>query len=422
MYYPCMQVVRAEQGGTQASKRFVRGTHRAQCPAETLERVLPLLPKFGITRVANVTGMDCIGIDTVMVVRPNARSVSVSQGKGADLDSAKASGVMESIEQYHAEHILQPLRLCSAQELAASERVIDVSRLPRFARAYSPTLRTSWIEGVELGAEQKVWLPYELVHLDLRLPLPTGSGYFLSGSNGLASGNHLLEAINHGLCELIERDALTLFFGGGAAAQLERRLDLASVDDPLCLELLDKYRAAAVDVAVWDATSDVGVPCFLCWILDSKDESFRAVGLAQGAGCHPERAVALARALCEAAQSRLTRVVGSRDDIQDHELELLRSAETTALHRFSMREPDAASRRFGEVCTHALDTFEADLALLRAQLRRAGVHEVVVVDLSAGHPLHVVRVVAPGLEAPSYLPGYHPGRRAQLASQAAPHA
>jgi YcaO-like protein with predicted kinase domain len=65
------------------------GTHRLVPPAETLARLRPLLPKLGITRVANVTGLDTIGIPVAMAVRPNSRSLSVSQGKGLDLDAAR---------------------------------------------------------------------------------------------------------------------------------------------------------------------------------------------------------------------------------------------------------------------------------------------------------------------------------------------
>ncbi|MHA1566275.1 MAG: hypothetical protein ACTSX7_13265, partial [Alphaproteobacteria bacterium] len=72
-----------------------RYTGRSVSPERTVSRVRPFLPAMGITRIANVTGLDTIGIPVVMVLRPNSRSVSVSQGKGFSLDDAKASGVME---------------------------------------------------------------------------------------------------------------------------------------------------------------------------------------------------------------------------------------------------------------------------------------------------------------------------------------
>jgi YcaO-like protein with predicted kinase domain len=394
-------------------KKFREGTHRLIEPARTLENLAPSLLDFGITRVADVTGMDCIGIPTVMVVRPNSRSVSVSQGKGGDLASAKVSGIMESIEQYHAEAIIKPLQLASLEELRKLGPVIDVEGLAGFLRHYEPSQRILWIAGRDLVTDLEVWVPFEAVHLDLRLPLPTGSGYFMSGSNGLASGNHLLEATNHGLCELIERDALSLFLQESAGFQRSRRLALETVDDPLCLALLAKYERAHIDVAVWDITSDLGIPSFLCWILEATDDSFRPVGLAQGSGCHPTRAVALSRALSEAAQSRLTRIVGSRDDIQPGELRELRGSEASDVYRAQMARPSGECRSFQSVPTYGFDTFEEDVSLLLTRLLAADVKQVVVVDLSRSeYPLHVVRVLAPGLEGAAYLPGYRPGRRA----------
>ena len=71
-----------------ATKRYFHGTHRVCTPEETLARLQPLLRPMGITRIANVTGLDRTGIPVVMVCRPNARSVTVSQGKGLTLNAA----------------------------------------------------------------------------------------------------------------------------------------------------------------------------------------------------------------------------------------------------------------------------------------------------------------------------------------------
>jgi hypothetical protein len=68
-------------GAAPAVKAYTRGTHRVVSPAATLARLLPLLPSMGITRLANVTGLDTIGIPVVMAVRPNGRALSVAQGK-----------------------------------------------------------------------------------------------------------------------------------------------------------------------------------------------------------------------------------------------------------------------------------------------------------------------------------------------------
>jgi len=50
-------------------------------------------------------------------------------------------------------------------------------------------------------------------------------------------------------------------------------------------------------------------------IADRDSDPTRRLPAAAGHGCHPCRAVALSRALTEAAQSRLTMISGSRDDV-----------------------------------------------------------------------------------------------------------
>ena len=116
---------------------------------ETVARVRPLIPAMGITRIANVTGLDCIGIPVVMVCRPNSRSLAVSQGKGLDLAAAaKASALMESVESYHAERITLPLKLGSYEELRYTHRLVDLNGLPdRAAAASTPTCRCSGSRG-----------------------------------------------------------------------------------------------------------------------------------------------------------------------------------------------------------------------------------------------------------------------------------
>jgi YcaO-like protein with predicted kinase domain len=408
-----MRAVSFLQGTTE--KRFVRGTQRARAPIETLARIVPLLPSFGITRVANVTGLDHVGIPTVMVTRPNSRSLSVSQGKGLDLDAARASGILESIEQWHAERIDAPLQFARHSELLRRGRIAEVRRLPRYVDDFDPDRRLLWIEGAELWTSEPIWVPYEMVQLDFTLPLPAGSGCFMPGSNGLASGNAVAEAVVHGISELIERDALTLFYQLPWEEQWERRIDPTSIVEPECRELLNAFAQADVDVAVWDATSDVEVPVFLCSVLERTRDPFRPVGLARGSGAHLDSAVALARALTEAAQSRLTRIAGTRDDIRETDFAALRSESRYQRAKAEIAAPESPPLRF-EHCRTSSPTFEGDIQHLAERLSAAGMKEIVVVDLSrTALPLSVVRVLVPGLEAPSESPGYRPGLRAQRA-------
>ncbi|MFP2912380.1 YcaO-like family protein [Pyxidicoccus sp. 3LFB2] len=395
-------------------KAFRHGTHRVVSPNETLERVRRLMPVLGITRIANVTGLDTIGIPVVMVTRPNARSLAVSQGKGLTLDAAKASGLMESVEGYHAEHVSLPLKLATYNELRFREAVVDVAGLPRLSVSlFHENWRMLWVEGVDLARGSKVWLPFDLVHTDFTLPLPTGSGAFLMSSNGLASGNHVLEATLHGLCEVVERDATALWHARGPRAQAGTRLELDSVEDPACREALEKYARAGVAVGVWETTSDVGVPAFTCSIIDREPEPQRPVAVAGGMGCHPSREVALLRALTEAAQSRLTRISGARDDLHRKAYEAAKDGVAAERLRTRLRE-EPPVRRFQDVPSQDGATLEEDLAWVMGKLMAVGLSQVVAVDLTKpelGVP--VVRVVVPGLEPTHEAPGYVPGPRAR---------
>src|SRR6266404_4236029 len=142
---------RSAKSAEQTPKVLRKGTHRSQSLEATLERVLRLAPIMGITRVANVTGLDPVGIPVVMVCRPNSRSVAVSQGKGIDLPSARVSGLMEAAELYHAETITLPLRLAAYEELRYQHKVVEVGELPRGRSSrFHPNLRLPWCEGRDL--------------------------------------------------------------------------------------------------------------------------------------------------------------------------------------------------------------------------------------------------------------------------------
>src|SRR5687768_13787505 len=82
-------------GEVEAARVYTLGTVRSRDPAATLALLLPHLPRFGITRLANVTGLDRVGIPVYQAIRPNSRGLSLSQGKGIDATAAKVSALME---------------------------------------------------------------------------------------------------------------------------------------------------------------------------------------------------------------------------------------------------------------------------------------------------------------------------------------
>lgn len=395
-------------------KTQTSGTHRTLALQETLARIAPHAAAIGITRVANVTGLDRIGVPVVMVCRPNARSLAVSQGKGLSLDAAKVSGLMEAIELHHAEYVLLPQIYGAHQELEGHFTFVDLARLPSTVGSlWSPTRPGLWTTVRTLDHKREALAPFEAIHASAVNPPPPGSGCFHSTSNGLASGNSIAEALVHGVCEMIERDCTALWEARGDAAQAATRVRPETVEDADLLPLLARFDRAGFDVAIYDTTSDLGVPAFLAEISDRAWDPGVALTSFTGMGCHLSRGVALARALTEAAQCRLTMISGARDDIFPEDY-----VEGPSHAGYAARQLAAGlspgNRSFRDIPDLATDTCADDLRLLESRLADQGLGPIWYADLTReAFGLPVVRVVIPGLEAPDETPDYVPGARAR---------
>jgi len=406
--------------GPPTPKRYVVGTHRGRVPEETWSLVQPCLARFGVTRVADVTGLDRVGIPVWTAVRPNSRTLSVTQGKGLEPFSARVSAAMEALEAAHAEQPSRPLRYDGYEALRAKTATIDVATLPPMrCSLFTAQREIFWIEAHDLLAGGSWWVPYEMVHTDATVPWMPGSGSFLSSTNGLASGNTLAEAVLHGICEVVERDALALWEHAPPEQQAATRIDLATATDPLVANVLERFRRAHVGVLAWDATSDVGVAVVRAVVFEaSSDPWLRPLPIAAGFGCHPDGSVALLRALIEAAQSRLTIIAGSRDDFGRARYRAAQDAAALEHHRRLAR---AGSRvTIDRLPTGCGTTVDDDVASVLDRLRGVGVPQVLAVDLSLEDvPVSVARVIVPGLEGPTESPWYAPGPRVRARLQAA---
>jgi ribosomal protein S12 methylthiotransferase accessory factor len=367
---------------------------------------------MGITRVGNVTGLDRIGVPVAVAVRPNSRSVSVSQGKGLSLSHAAASALMEAVELFHGEDLGGRTDLASVRKLSAQARVASPASLAGTGRPLPDHVEIPWIEGYDCLSGEPCWVPWEVVHTDYTIGTPHSCEHFLSGTNGLASGNHILEALSSAVCELIERDAVALWSAGSFREQAGCRLDLASVTDADCRAVLDRYEAAGIAPRVWDVTSDIGIAAFVCDIPPG-ESAFVGLRRFRGAGCHPDRAIALARALTEAAQTRLTYIAGIRDDLPPADYA------DSARQKLAAALLDAASQAVEPRSYSGVPTFESgdvacDLRRALDRLKWSGFRHAVAVDLTrADFGIPVVRVVIPGLEWDCTHPHYVPGTRAR---------
>jgi ribosomal protein S12 methylthiotransferase accessory factor len=132
-----------------------------------------------------------------------------------------------------------------------------------------------------------------------------------------------------------------------------------------------------------------------------------------GEACHSRRAVALLRAVIEAAQSRLAAIAGARDDIG---VDLYHCAlDRESLHSWWRTYARNTGRRpFGAVPDRSFDNTQDEIRGMLAKLRHVGLSQAILVDLTPPNcgAFAVVRVIVPGLE-PLAEAGCLPGRRAR---------
>jgi ribosomal protein S12 methylthiotransferase accessory factor len=379
---------------------------RAITPEQTLERVRGRFAAIGLTRLANITGLDILGIPVVLSVRPQAGYLSVDGGKGFTLAAAMASAAMECFERHAGENTPLPRFTARYAELPEEAR-IPRHQLPLSRNSlFSPELPEEWVLADDLLGGPATAVPTVMVALERFRHRRSSLLPFSFSSNGLNSGNTKSEALVGALYEVIERDATTCSKVARDAGAPLRRVDLATTDSPDVARLVEIGRSHGVEVVVFDCTVDTRVPTFMAYLCDLRNPT---IGLYHGYGTHLDPQVALIRAVCEAAQGRLVFIAGSRDDSFRHH-QRLRATYEQANATLLDHPPTVDLRAFPD---DSGDTFEADGVTLLDRLRAVGVERVLAVDVT--HPeigVDVCRVIIPGLEG-YMLEDFTPGPRAR---------
>lgn len=371
---------------------------RTRLPEETLNIAEQYMAEFGISRVTQITRMDRLGLPVFTSVRPRSLTLRVNAGKGVTEIDAKVGALMEALEFAIAEPDAThwQMKCLSVREIIAGfpagMQLVDFIPLAGVKASLDDQVPTVACETI--GNGQAIWLPAQLVFMPF-FP-KNGPNLFGTSTNGLASGNSIDEATLHGMLEILERDAISM----NRPQDRSEWVDPASFPEPF-LGLSQQWLQTGVELMVRHVPNEFGLPCFHAILHESESSN---VNISAGYGLHLDADIALSRAICEAAQSRLSHIHGGRDDITDfytkyqdwrplfrkeHESSLLASFcnRERTVHFPMLRKPVPA----GSVTQH--------LSRLIARLAERGFHHVCRHVFSTNmHDLAVVKVIIPQCE------------------------
>lgn len=416
-----------------APKYASYGVVRCVPPKETIRRVLPLCHAIGVTRVADVTGLDRVGIPNFTTVRPREAGWGISyyNGKGITRAAAKAGALMEALERHTGELWDRPRFRGTMAEMEQRGPTIDPRTIVEpLVRRYAPEMTLEWVQGFDLLGEQPIFVPLNAVICPYRPPNGAVQMYF-SHTNGLASGNTIEEALCHAICEVVERDALAM---ADTVESLARAVMLVYMDTELgplldydpdqpsplgtrvaldtlparARALVRKMQDADLLVYIRDVTSKIGIATFDCVCIERRLDGRHPVHC--GSGSHPDARVAVNRAITEAAQSRVAHIQGGREDL------------THIAREPAPFDPEKVfgggpARAFSTIPSIENASVDDDIRFMLDHLSSEGFEHVIAVDMTRpelGVP--VIRVLIP--QAETWSTFFNHGARARLGPRA----
>ncbi|MER8578675.1 YcaO-like family protein [Mesorhizobium sp. M1423] len=353
--------------------------------------------RFGITRIGSLTRLDRAGVAVAQAVRPLSLSNAVSQGKGETLIEAAAGALMEALEGWAAEQVShERIRIASARVLGEEIRALYAGcRVHDFDAGWDQ-LQLQWTDGYDIFTGRVLPVPLPLVDTIYTLPSPHPVA-FPRSTRGLAAGQTLVSAITHAALEIIERASIA---GANRYPRSfpEIRIDPARIGGPRSSRILASLAAADLVAGIWLVPGDHDLPVFRCAVMESEAHQEIAPLPGEGFACDFTHDGALAKALMEAAQARVTALAGAREDITRAAYPEWYDRVDLDTRRRSFRVPGNATTLPADSVGPTSGASKLDAVL--KSLRRAGAQAALVVPLhsSTDPDIEIVRLVAPPLK------------------------
>ena len=376
--------------------KYFTGTHRVVPPEKTIENNEGKLKKIGVTRIADITDLDRINLPVYTAIRPTAQdgAISIYGGKGITKDNAKASAIMEAFERYSAEkQDYDKTIIGSADEISKKGDYIDIEslNLPNdLKKDEIKSMKLEWNMVYDLIDDKNYYIPSNAIFH----PYIYQNSLFKSNTNGLASGNILDEAILHGIFEVIERDAWSIF---ELTHKNYSQIDLNSIENELIIDTLAKFQSKGINIKLMDFTADIKVPTVAASADDTvtKDAGLLTLGL----GTHLDPEIAILRALTEVAQSRATQINGAREDTVRADFAREAGYERMKrINKFYFKEEENKIS-LTDIENKSTSSISKDLKIVKDELQSNEIKHILYYDLTRPEVnVNVVRVIIPEME------------------------
>ncbi|WP_282702198.1 TOMM precursor leader peptide-binding protein [Streptomyces sp. CC219B] len=424
---------------------YAGGGHRALTPHEVRDRYAHLIsPVTGVIEEIRrdpraPAGVHCYlagrnaALGGTDLARLRAGLRHLSGGKGATALDAEVSAMCEALERYSG-----TLQGDEPRTRDSLRGLGDVAVSPDACQLFAPRQfrdRERWnalhdaFQYVPEPFDDRApvdWTPvWSLTEQRQRL-LPTGMLYFpgaadgssrpvagrrslRADSNGNAAGSSPEDAILHGFLELVERDAVALWWYNRTRQPGVRLHGPGGFGDAWTEELLDVYRHMNREVWALDLTSDLGIPVFAAV---SRRIDKPAEDIMFGFGAHLDPAVALRRALTEMNQL-LPAVIGARPDGTGYGSAAPEPlgwwwGATVATQPYLLPDPSSPARGPADFAVPGRADLRDDVEAVVELLRGHGMDLLVLDQTRPDIGIPVVKVVVPGLR--HFWARFAPGR------------
>ena len=348
------------------------------------------------------------------------RGLRQSAGKGITEAQAHVSSLGEAIERYSslyqgdeprsfasleeigadAIHPNACMLFSDAQYAARSARGLRSSRWHNVPPPLDPRARIEWTPVWSLTSQRRRYLPTMLLYGGY--PAPSELAYCIADPSGNAAGNSMEEAVLQGLLELVERDALAIWWYN----RIRRpAIALDATDDPYVRRLVSRYERRARSLWALDLTTDLGIPAVAAV---SRRVDGGPDALLLGFGAHLDPRIALTRALLELTQIDVqVGRAGEEGRALDPTLAAWLRDATLANQSYLEPAPGPATVS-AELPRRATDDLLEDIGICQQALARGGIELLLLDQTRPDIGVPVVKVLAPGLR--HFRPRLAPGR------------